>query len=116
GHRADRMPDQLTRAVKEERARRLIEKAEQLRKEYEEGFTGRECSVLVEEIVQAAGPSGTAGQYAAGYTPEYVYILIDPEIIAGKYPDCRGNENSMINKTVTVVPNCRHDGILWALR
>ena len=127
GTRADAMPDQLKRAVKEERAKYLIEAGEQLRQDYEERLIGSVCSILAEECCTVK--AGSAGEDArkdriliAGYTPEYVRILADPASLPGEdVMDKFSGENNMtekargmINKTVNVVPEAFVNGTLMA--
>jgi threonylcarbamoyladenosine tRNA methylthiotransferase MtaB len=65
------MPDQLTRQVKEQRARALIREGEILRQQYEETLIGCPCEILIEEVIAEDGKN-----FLAGYTPEYVRILV----------------------------------------
>ena len=160
GTSADKMPGQLPKAVKEKRTKYLIEVGEQLKEQYEERLIGTACSILVEEccvirnrkngadiceVPAASGAdeaaSGENGElsrsgklYIAGYTPEYVRILADPERIAvandmgrlkedGSRTGISGADHpqdiadiarSMINMTINVIPEAFENGILKA--
>jgi len=98
GTRADQMPGQLTRAVREERAARLIRLGEQLREQYECRLIGKTCHILAEECVRTEN-----GLFLAGYTPEYVRILL---------PVQEGQD--MLNRIVPVVPKDFRNGGLVA--
>lgn len=95
--RADQLPDQLPKAVKEARARELIAVGEELREKYESDLIGRECEILVEEIID---DQKTGKSYLAGYTPEYVRILADID----KYGQDMSSASCMINHILTVKP------------
>ncbi len=95
--RADQLPDQLSKAVKEARARELIAVGEELRKKYESDLIGRECEILVEEVIE---DQKTGKSYFAGYTPEYVRIFADTD----KYGQNVPMANLMINHMLTVKP------------
>ena len=92
------MPGQLTRAVREERAARLIFLGEQIREQYERRLIGQECCILTEECVRTQD-----GLFLAGYTPEYVRILL---------PVQEGQD--MLNRIVPVVPKDFRNGVLVA--
>ena len=104
--RADQLPDQLPKAVKEARARELIAVGEELRKEYESRLIGCKCEILVEEIIE---DSATGRAYFAGYTPEYVRILADADIYGRNVEPL----NQMVNQMLTVVPTEFADDILY---
>ena len=103
--KADKMQGQLTKAVKEDRARRLIAITEQQRQDYEEKLIGTKCTILVEEVISAGNEE--VPLYLAGYTPEYVRILVSPK----QYQE---NGQDMINQLIEVVPTAFKDGNLWA--
>lgn len=98
GTRADRLPEQLPRAVKEERAGRLIRTGEALREAYESRLIGRCCRILAEECIPVDGQ-----MYLAGYTPEYVRILIPA-----------GDEAKQPGRMAEAVPKGFRNGILIA--
>jgi len=66
--RADRMPNQITRAEKEKRSRTLIGVADKVRSEFLKTQTGRVCRVLFETFDDKLGYFG----YSENYTPVYV--------------------------------------------
>ena len=100
GTRADKMPSQITRAVKNERTRILIQTGEEVRQKYESKFIGRPCPVLIEEI--------TPPRHLEGYTPEYIRVKIQlpptPDQCSQHY----------IGKTITAIPYTFSNGILLA--
>ena len=98
GTRADRLPEQLPRAVKEERAGRLIRTGEALREAYESRLIGRCCRILAEECIPVDGQ-----MYLAGYTPEYVRILIPA-----------GDKAKQPGRMAEAVPKGFRNGILIA--
>lgn len=104
--RADQLPDQLPKAVKEARARELIAVGDKLRQEYEANLIGRECEILVEEIVK---DSKTGKLYFAGYTPEYVRILAE----VGRYGQNATSADQMINRMLIVKPTDWTDDTLY---
>lgn len=104
--RADQLPDQLPKAVKEARARELIAVGDKLRQEYEAKLIGLECEILVEEIVK---DSKTGKLYFAGYTPEYVRILAE----IGRYGQNTISADRMINRMLIVKPTDWTDDTLY---
>ncbi len=52
---ADRMKEQLSEAVKKERADRLIKAAERLKEDYYRAFLGKEAEILVETVTEEDG-------------------------------------------------------------
>ena len=82
---ADRMPDQITEAVKAERSDALIKVTDRLSTEFREYYLGREVEFLSEELIEIDGVT-----YETGYTPEYVKclkksdVLHQNELIVGK--------------------------------
>lgn len=73
GTMADRMPDQVPDAVKNQRSSILIELDKKLSEKYRESFIGREEEVLIEEYVTVEGQ-----RLAAGHTKRYVSVLVEP--------------------------------------
>lgn len=71
GTRAENMP-QLTKAIKEERASRLIAITEEIRKEKLNSYIGKDVSVLFEIL-----KDGYAEGYTENYTPVRVYTTKD---------------------------------------
>ncbi len=67
GTPADKMPGQLSNAVKEERSRSAIAVAGQLRQRYLEGLVGTVHPVLFEE---------TEEPFASGHTPNYTKVYV----------------------------------------
>ena len=61
------MPDQLNRAVKEQRARELITLGQQVSRSYMETWLGLESEIIPEEIVNG---------HWEGYTPEYIRVSL----------------------------------------
>ncbi|MCF0143391.1 MAG: radical SAM protein, partial [Parasporobacterium sp.] len=74
GTKADKMPGQLTKAVKEQRTGILINEASAIQKEHLNDCIGKTVSVLAEEIIDRDGES-----FAAGYTPEYIRVVFNGE-------------------------------------
>jgi threonylcarbamoyladenosine tRNA methylthiotransferase MtaB len=82
------MPGQHPNAVKEDRSRRAIAVAEEMKAAWEEAQVGREQEVLFEE---------TQGQFAVGHAPNYakVYVKTAEDLhnqakqvrITGRYQD-----------------------------
>jgi threonylcarbamoyladenosine tRNA methylthiotransferase MtaB len=68
GTPADKMPGQHPNAVKEDRSRRAIAVAEQLRSNYLARMEGTVHPVLFEE---------TEGAYAVGHTPNYIKVYVE---------------------------------------
>ena len=64
---ADRMPGQLTMAVKQARVDELEEINDRNTREFIDYYLGREIEVLIEE---------TDGEYLVGHTPEYVRVRL----------------------------------------
>ena len=65
GTPADKMPGQLSNAVKEDRSRRAITVAEEMSRAYRESFVGTTLEVLFEE---------PEGEYFTGHTPNYIKV------------------------------------------
>ena len=68
GTPADKMPGQHPNAVKEDRSRRAIAVAEQLRSNYLARMEGTAHPVLFEEA---------EGAYAVGHTPNYIKVYVE---------------------------------------
>ena len=108
GTRADRLADQLSHAVKDERARRLISAAQELQEAYEQKLIGNPCEILVEEVFSAPSGSTERGReavYLAGYTPEYVRITAETDM------DLR-RADQLTGRIVCVQPEQFRDAIL----
>ena len=86
GTKADKMPDQLTRAEKGNRVSLMMALGENMQKAYLTSFIGKELSVLVEEEVQVEGK-----EYQVGYSRNYLKCAIE-------------TKENLINKIVTFVP------------
>ncbi len=65
GTPADKMPGQLSNAVKEQRSRQAVAVAEKMSKAYRESFVGQTLQVLFEE---------EDGEYFVGHTPNYMKV------------------------------------------
>ena len=88
GTPADKMPHQHPNAVKEDRSRRAIAVAEEMKQAWEEALVGSVQPVLFEE---------TAGDFAVGHAPNYakVYVKTKEDLhnrektvkITGRYED-----------------------------
>lgn len=108
GTRADRLADQLSHAVKDERARRLIAAAQKLQQEYEQTWIGKPCEILVEEAFCVASEIAQYEKEAvflAGYTPEYVRITAETDMDLRKAQE-------FIGRIVCVLPEQFRDGNL----
>ena len=66
GTPADKMPGQLSNAVKEERSRKAIQVAKKMSRTYRESFIGKSLPVLFEE---------QEGEYFTGHTPNYLKVF-----------------------------------------
>lgn len=86
GTKADRMQDQLTRAVKAQRAAAMMGVGEKMQKEYLSSFLGKELSVLVEEEITTDGET-----YQVGFSRNYIKCAIH-------------TNETLINKIVIFVP------------
>lgn len=67
GTRADKMPDQVSEAVKNDRSAKLIALEEELGRKYAESFIGEEQNIIIEEIAKINGKD-----YYTGYNERYV--------------------------------------------
>ncbi len=88
GTKAAKMPGHLDRAVREARAARLIEAANEMSEGFRNRYIGRQAEVLIEEEIEADGQ-----MVWAGFTREYIRVEIPSlndgrdhsgEIISGK--------------------------------
>jgi threonylcarbamoyladenosine tRNA methylthiotransferase MtaB len=87
GTKADRMPDQLSAAVKAARAEVLAGLNKEMSKAYRTGKTGTECEALLEQPVMIGGE-----KYFAGNTREYVKVAV---------PFLKGQENMLVRGKIT---------------
>ena len=65
GTPADKMPNQLPNAVKEDRSRRAIQVAQTMKEAFLQSLAGTTCQVLFEQ---------TEGEFFTGHTPNYVKV------------------------------------------
>ena len=85
GTPADRMPDQITEAVKAERSDALSSITNRLSGEFRRHYLGKEVEFLSEELINIGGKT-----YETGFTKEYVRCLKESgklhqnELISGK--------------------------------
>ena len=86
GTRADKMPGQLTKAEKAERAGELIAIGKEMQLAFMEQFIGQEICILTEEAVSMEGK-----EYLLGFTPEYIKAAVP-------------KEQAEVNKIVTLSP------------
>lgn len=66
-----RMDNQVDEGIKKERSRKLIEVSNELEKEYNQSFIGKEKELLVEEYVEG---------YSIGHTSNFLRLKIDKEL------------------------------------
>ena len=85
---ADRMPDQVSEQVKNERSARMIEMADGLNRKFEESLLGMTRPVLIEE--ETCTLDGR--RILIGFTPEYIKVGIET-----------GEKECFINKVVNVL-------------
>lgn len=78
---ADKMPDQLTKSVKDERAALMIKATEEKRKEFLTSQVGKRVEVLFEQL-------NSDGLFE-GYTKNYTLVCVDSknQDLSGKYMD-----------------------------
>ena len=88
---ADRMPDQIPEQIKAERSEKLISLGNEMKRGFEESFSGDSLAVLVEEIVET--PSGPCYR---GHTERYLLTDIPVTAIGDGTPD-----QSIINTIIT---------------
>ena len=74
GTPADKMPGQVPKAEKEERAHRVAAVAEELRRSYLTSLVGQALPVLFEEAAEEASAPGGLSLYR-GYAPNYVEVF-----------------------------------------
>ena len=67
GTKADKMPGQLGNAIKEQRSRQATQVAQQMARNYREGFVGKTLEVLFEEPDK---------EFFTGYTPNYLKVYV----------------------------------------
>jgi len=77
GTLADKMPDQLTEAVKNERSRRLLAMTASHKAKYEASFKGEQQNVLVEEVLRT-----DKGIFLRGHTERYILVDIPFECLS----------------------------------
>lgn len=87
GTRADKMPGQLTKAQKAERAAELIRIGKEMQLDYMTKYLGREVPILSEEIVKIGGKD-----HLIGFTPEYIKAAVRWD-------------RQEVNKIVTICPD-----------
>ena len=75
GTPADRMPDQITEAVKTERAKKLQAVCRETREDFIARYVGRQVEVLFETVQESDGIS-----YYEGYTPEYLRVSVPSDV------------------------------------
>ena len=80
GTRAAEFKNQISPAIKKERAHIMQKKTEQIRKEILKENIGRECEILIE--------SREKGSFAIGYTKDYIPVYVE---------NCKFPEGSLIN-------------------
>lgn len=80
GTAADKMPNQVSDAMKDARSNCLLEMTAKHKQKFEQSFAGEELAVLVEEIVTKDGK-----EYLRGHTDRY--ILVDQEISSNENHD-----------------------------
>lgn len=97
GTKADKMPNQISSAIKEERSRKLIELSDQLQKEYNIKLIGKKVEVLFEEQDK---------EYIKGHTSNYLVVKVKAEQIS-KYHNqiynvliTKAEENELIGKII----------------
>ncbi|MCI8361472.1 MAG: tRNA (N(6)-L-threonylcarbamoyladenosine(37)-C(2))-methylthiotransferase MtaB [Clostridiales bacterium] len=78
GTAADRMPEQLSRQVKEDRSRRMIQAAEEVRRTFLQSQVGLTCPVLFETCTDGI---------LEGCTPNYTFVHVpgSPALCGGIY-------------------------------
>lgn len=74
------MPDQVPEPEKTRRSNILLAMDERNRKNYEEGFSGKETEILVEETMEKNGKT-----YWTGHTKEYIRLaVVSGQDLSGK--------------------------------
>ena len=80
GTKAAVMPDQVPEPEKTRRSNILLAMDERNRKNYEEGFSGKETEILVEETMEKNGMT-----YRTGHTKEYISLaVVSGQDLSGK--------------------------------
>nr|WP_317379329.1 tRNA (N(6)-L-threonylcarbamoyladenosine(37)-C(2))-methylthiotransferase MtaB [uncultured Faecalimonas sp.] len=80
GTKAAVMPDQVPEPEKTRRSNILLAMDERNRKNYEEGFSGKETEILVEETMEKNGKT-----YWTGHTKEYIRLaVVSGQDLSGK--------------------------------
>ena len=87
GTPAEKMPNQVSEAVKEERSNVLINMSEKFEKEFAEKYIGKEVSVLFENSFE-------------GHTPNYIKVELEDK------------NSDIINQILSVIPKQYEDGAL----
>lgn len=75
GTKAATMPNQLSNAIKKERARELIKIDEELQLDYNKKFIGRELNVLIEEVFD---------NYSIGHTENFLKVIVNKKLEENK--------------------------------
>ena len=94
GTRAADRPGQLTRAQKEQRAKRADELCRRLRSEYMSGFAGREVSVLFEQEEDGI---------SHGYSMEYLPVRVKEKGLSGQIRTVRIENNDENTLTGVII-------------
>lgn len=74
GTKAAAMEGQIPESVKAQRSRQMIELGKRKQASYEKNFLGKDVEVLVEDRIVIGGK-----EYQAGYSKEYIKIVLDEE-------------------------------------
>ena len=90
---ADKMPDQISEAVKSIRSNELIELDGRLSEEYRQEYIGKTVDVLTEEMISIDGKD-----YMTGFTDTYVKVAIPLDKKANISP------NSIVKVRVDKLP------------
>lgn len=77
GTKAEKMPNQIIPELKEERSKKIIELSNEIQKEYNKSYIGKELKVLFEE---------RHGEYFRGHTENYICVQVktDKESLENK--------------------------------
>lgn len=100
GTKAAGMPGHLNRAIREERAGRLIEAADIMSADYRKRYLDREAEVLIEEEIESNGH-----KLWTGFTREYIRVyteddkLISGQLIRGKLTPSVTSDPSVLSIT-----------------
>lgn len=82
GTKAAEMKEQITEKCKKQRSEELIALNRIMKREYREGFKGKEVQVLIEESKEIFG-----SRYFVGHTREYVKVAVKATDDSGSMPD-----------------------------